>query len=168
MNQVNNSQLSEFGIIFLFIISGILFAGLVMITSKILRPHRPNEEKLTSYECGEDPVGNAWGQFNMRFYIIALIFILFEVEVVFLFPWATVFGNKKLIAGTDGLWAWFSITEMFIFIGILALGLAYAWARGYLDWVKPDQEITPFKSPVPKKLYEDINTKYSGKKTLER
>ena len=90
-------QLTEFGKILLYIIGAILFVGIGLFTAFLIRPNRPNVEKNTNYECGEDPIGLAWGRFNPRFYIVALIFILFDVEIVFLFPWATVFGNKELI-----------------------------------------------------------------------
>ncbi len=83
-------------------------------------------EKLSSYECGEKPEGSAWVKFNIRFYIIALIFIIFDVEVVFLFPWAVVFKEIGLLA----------FVEMAIFVLILVLGFAYVWVKGDLDWVK--------------------------------
>lgn len=156
-----NSQLSEFGIILLFIIGAIVFVLVAMTVAWLIRPNRPNEEKLTAYECGEDVVGSAWGQFNIRFYIIALIFILFDVELVFLFPWAVVFGQKTLLAETNGLWGWFSLVEMFLFISILILGLAYAWVKGYLDWVKPEVKAPKFDANVPKKLYDNVNERYS-------
>lgn len=158
------AQLSEFGIILLFIIGGIMFVAGGLITSWILRPRRPNEEKIIPYECGEDPEGNAWGNFNTRFYVIALIFILFEVEIVFLFPWATVFGQESLIESTNGLWGWFSLFEMFVFVGILIIGLAYAWVKGHLNWVKPDLYIQNISSSVPEELYEKINQKYATDK----
>jgi NADH-quinone oxidoreductase subunit A len=153
---MEGTQLSEFGIILLFIVGSIVFLIGGLITAYLLRPNRPNFEKLTTYECGEDPTGTAWGQFNVRFY----------VELVFLFPWATVFGQKHLIDATDGLWGWFSLLEMFVFIFLLALGLAYAWAKGYLDWVKPQVEIPQFKSVVPKELYERLNEKQKVKEAV--
>jgi NADH-quinone oxidoreductase subunit A len=151
------SQLSGFGEILLYLIGAILFIVGGLITAWLVRPHRPNIEKITTYECGEDPTGTAWGQFNTRFYIIALIFVLFDVEIIFLFPWAIVFGQKNLIEGTNGVWGWFSLVEMFIFIGILTLGLAYAWAKGYLDWVKPVPEKPAYTSRVPQDLYKKVN-----------
>ncbi|MDQ3536644.1 MAG: NADH-quinone oxidoreductase subunit A [Bacteroidota bacterium] len=154
---MEDTQLSEFGTILLFIVGSIIFLIGGLITAYLIRPNRPNFEKLTTYECGEDPTGSAWGQFNVRFYVVALIFILFDVELVFLFPWATVFGQKSIIEATEGLWGWFSLIEMFIFIFLLALGLAYAWVMGYLDWVKPKVEHSQFKSVVPKELYLKLN-----------
>jgi NADH-quinone oxidoreductase subunit A len=131
-----------------------------LLVSRLLRPHRPNPEKLTTYESGEEPVSTAWTQFNIRFYIVALIFLLFEVEIVFLFPWATIFARKELMDQTNGAWGWFSVIEMVVFILVLALGLAYAWVNGYLEWVKPDPKPTEMKSPVPKELYEKVNKKF--------
>lgn len=130
------------------------------LVARLVRPDRPNEQKLETYESGEQPMGTAWPQFNMRFYIVALIFILFEVELVFLFPWATVFANKELIERTNGAWGWFSLIEMIIFILILALGLAYAWINGLLDWIKPASKTEDVTSVVPKELYKNINDKY--------
>ncbi len=148
------SNLSEFGTILIFIIGGLAFAIIGLYASKLIRPNRPNFEKLTTYESGEDTVGSAWGQFNLRFYIVALIFILFEVEIIYLFPWAIIFGDEELIKGTNWQWAWFAITEMFIFIFILALGLAYAWRKGYLDWVKPQHKPSEFVSKIPAQAYK--------------
>ncbi|MDV3310686.1 MAG: NADH-quinone oxidoreductase subunit A [Cyclobacteriaceae bacterium] len=146
--------LSGFAEVLLFIVGGTLFIAVSLLISRLVRPHRPNEEKRASYESGEEPVGGSWGQFNARFYIIALIFILFEVELVLLFPWATVFSRADLIEETNGLWGWVSLVEMVLFIVILALGLVWAWAKGYLDWVKPDPRPTEYKSPIPKEMYE--------------
>jgi NADH-quinone oxidoreductase subunit A len=158
MNQ--QQYLSAFGEVLLFIVAGAIFIIVTLFVSRIIRPHRPNPEKLSTYESGEEPVSSAWTQFNIRFYVIALIFLLFEVEIVFLFPWATIFANEKLIQETGGLWGWFSFVEMLVFILILALGLAYAWVKGYLNWVKPDPKPSAFTSPVPKEHYEAINKKY--------
>ncbi len=128
--------------------------------AKLLRPDKPTFEKGTTYESGEETEGNAIISFNIRFYIIALIFLLFEVELVFFFPWGTVFGNAELIESTNGQWAWYAIGEMFIFIFILAVGLMYAWREGHLDWAKSEQEKASFEAKVPQKAYEAINKKY--------
>ncbi|MEX1239620.1 MAG: NADH-quinone oxidoreductase subunit A [Cyclobacteriaceae bacterium] len=155
--------LSAFGEVLLYIIGGVLFILVSFFVSSLLRPSRPNAQKLSTYESGEEPISSAWTQFNIRFYMVALIFLLFEVEILFLFPWATIFAKKELIDETDGLWSWFSVTEVVIFIGILALGLAYAWVNGHLDWIKPDPNPTQLKSPVPKRLYQKINEQYAGR-----
>jgi NADH-quinone oxidoreductase subunit A len=103
----------------------IVFAAL--LTNRLFAPHNPNPAKLTTYECGEEPVGSPWIRFNTRFYVIALIFIVFDVEVLFMFPWAV---NLKAM----GMFAW---VEMAVFLAILAVGLAYVWAKGDLEWIKP-------------------------------
>jgi len=96
------------------------------LIQKLLAPNNPNPDKLATYECGEESEGSAWVQFNIRFYVVALIFLIFDVEVVFLFPWAIVFNELGLLA----------FVEMGIFLLILLVGLAYVWKRSDLDWVK--------------------------------
>ncbi len=92
----------------------------------LIAPSNKTKEKLQTYECGEDSEGSAWLQFNIRFYVIALIFLIFDVEVVFLFPWAVVFKDLGMLA----------MVEMGIFLVILMVGLAYVWVKADLDWVK--------------------------------
>jgi NADH-quinone oxidoreductase subunit A len=115
-------------LVFLAVIVGLLLVMLVLW--KLLRPARFSEEKLTTYECGEQPVGNAWIQFNIRFYVFALIFVVFDVEAVFLLPWATVFRELGLVAYLEGL----------VFIAILVVALAYVWRKGDLAWVRPEDK----------------------------
>jgi NADH-quinone oxidoreductase subunit A len=150
----------NFALIFLFILAAFLMVGGLLLLAKVLRPNKPNPQKLSSYESGEETEGSAIVSFNIRFYVIAIIFLLFEVELVLLFPWATVFGDAALIAETDGKWALYSISEMFIFIFLLALGLVYAWREGHLDWIKPEMKALDFVSEIPMKAYESINEKY--------
>ena len=116
----------DFGTSFIFVLIGIVLVAVPLVLQRILAPRRKTPEKLSTYECGEDVEGPAWVKFNIRFYVVALIFIIFDVEGVFLFPWAV--GYKEL-----GL---FAFVEMMIFLGILALGLAYVWRKGDLEWVK--------------------------------
>lgn len=149
-----------FGIVLLFITGGLIFVLITLFVAYLIRPNRPNVEKMTTYECGEDPVGTAWGKFNIRFYVIALIFILFDVEIVFLFPWALVFGSESLMVSTGGSWGWITLTEMFVFIAILSLGLAYAWKKKLLNWDKPVVDMQDLPSPVPPSHYEALNKKY--------
>ncbi|NIJ53083.1 NADH-quinone oxidoreductase subunit A [Dyadobacter arcticus] len=153
-------MLTDFGYILLFIIAGLALLGVVLTVAKFLRPSHPNEEKLTTYESGEDPIGNANIQFNVRFYVVALIFVLFEVELLFLFPCAVVFGNEELISQTNGAWGWYAMAEMTVFIGLLIFGLAYAWGKGYLEWVLPKPQIPEVNSPVPANLYQKVNERY--------
>jgi NADH-quinone oxidoreductase subunit A len=157
--------MSPWAEVLLFLAGGLAFVTAALLISRLIRPNRPNPEKLAPYESGEQPSGTAWVQVSTRFYIIALIFLLFEVEVVFLFPWATIFANDQLINETNGSWGWFSFAEMLIFVGVLALGLAYAWTKGYLDWIKPVQEVNEFKSPVPDEMYRKVNERYNKKRT---
>ncbi len=140
--------------------------GFAFFIVRILAPNNPNPEKLSSYECGEEPVGSAWVPFNSRFYVIALIFLLFDVEMVFVLPWATVFGNKGLQAA-DKRWGWLSLTEMFIFLGILIIGLVYVWVKGDLDWIKPRPVIPTVNSEVPHALYEQLNKQQGAYKVQE-
>ena len=119
-------MLSQFGTAFVFIGFSLVFLVIGMLASRILRPSNPSEVKLSTYECGEEPVGPAWTQFNIRFYVIALVFLIFEVEIVFLFPWATVFKNLGL----------FAFVEMMIFVFMLVVGLAYVWVKKDLEWEK--------------------------------
>lgn len=163
-------MISDFGQILLFLIVGMLLVGVVLGISSFLRVKNPNEEKLTTYESGEDPQGNANIQFTMRFYVVALVFVLFEVELLFIFPWSVVFGNIELIEQTNGLWGWFAMAEMSVFVLILIIGLAYAWGKGYLDWIVPPVPQIKVETPVPAQLYEQFNRKqeqYRVEKTKE-
>ena len=134
--------------------------GVTFFATRLLSPNNPNPEKLTSYECGEETVGSAWMPFNSRFYVIALIFLLFDVEMVFILPWATVFGNHDLIKA-DHRWGWLSLIEMFVFLGILILGLVYVWVKGDLDWIKPNVIRPTVNTQVPASLYEKLNKQQS-------
>jgi len=117
----------NFGPIFIFFGAAVAVVFAALLTSRLLAPRKPNPVKLSTYECGEEPVGSPWIRFNTRFYVIALIFIVFDVEVLFLYPWAV---NLKSL----GMFAW---VEMAVFVVILAIGLAYVWAKGDLEWIKP-------------------------------
>jgi NADH-quinone oxidoreductase subunit A len=112
-------------LIFFLAGAGLVFAAL--LTNRLIAPRKPGPEKETTYECGEEPVGTPWIRFNTRFYVIALIFLVFDVEVLFLFPWAV---NLKEL----GMFAWI---DMAVFVAILAVGLAYVWGKGDLEWVRP-------------------------------
>jgi NADH-quinone oxidoreductase subunit A len=122
----------HFSTILVFLVSALALVAVHMGLSRVLRPHRPSYEKLKSYECGEEPIGTSWVQFNSRFYLIALVFLIFDIEAVFMFPVVSVF--KQYVAEQHG---WLALVKIFIFLGILVVGLAYSWSRGDLDWVKP-------------------------------
>jgi len=154
-------ELSAFGRAFLFILGGTLFALLGLGVARLLAPSRPNPEKLTSYECGEDPVGDSGMQFNMRFYVIALIFLIFEVEILFLFPWSTVFADVTLIEALPG-WGLLALVEMLFFVAILLLGLVYVWIKKDLSWIKAQAILPKPMGGVPLEKYQQINRKYAG------
>lgn len=121
----------DFANVLVYLFVSILFIFGSLTVGKLIRPHRPTPEKLTTYECGEDTIGSAWIQFNVRFYIIALIFLIFDVEIAILFPWATIFKKIGLLA----------FLEMMLFIGILVVGFAYVWVKGDLEWLKSLGEV---------------------------
>lgn len=129
--------------------------------TRMISPNNPNPEKLTSYECGEEPQGSGWMPFNTRFYVIALIFLLFDVEMIFILPWATVFGNHDMIS-FDKRWGWLSLIEMFVFLGILILGLVYVWAKGDLNWIKPNVIKPSVDTHIPFSMYEKLNKQQSN------
>ncbi|WP_208029025.1 MULTISPECIES: NADH-quinone oxidoreductase subunit A [Rhabdothermincola] len=104
---------------------GLAMAGLMLGVGRILRPVRPQEQKYITYESGVDPVGTGWSQSQIRYYVFALLFVLFDVEAVFIFPWATRLETYGV----------FGLVEMGVFIVILALGLVYAWRKKVLRWV---------------------------------
>ena len=120
--------LAAHSVILSFALVAIGFLVMNLLVWWLIRPRRFSEEKLTTYECGESPEGSAWVQFNIRFYVFALIFIVFDVEAVFLFPWAVVFRELGLLAFVEGL----------VFIGILVVALAYVWRKGDLEWVRSE------------------------------
>ncbi|MCB1931276.1 MAG: NADH-quinone oxidoreductase subunit A [Candidatus Accumulibacter sp.] len=116
--------------VFVFILIGVVFGIMPVVMGMMVAPHRPDAEKLSPYECGFEAFEDARMKFDVRYYLIAIIFILFDLEVAFLLPWATIF---KEIVATDSV-RWFGFAEMLVFIAVLVVGYAYAWARGALDW----------------------------------
>jgi len=149
-------------LIFLLAGGGVLAANLAL--GRLVRPHRPNPEKGAVYECGEPTVGSAWVQFDLRFYVVALLFVIFDVELAFFFPWAVVFGSATR-AGDASLpaaeraaayrelhpggppgelpdpaamtqLAWVGFADLMVFFAVLLVGFAYLWRRGDLDWVR--------------------------------
>ncbi|MAT40423.1 MAG: NADH-quinone oxidoreductase subunit A [Ectothiorhodospiraceae bacterium] len=124
-------MLTEFGNVFIFFLLGVVFVAGGLLVAKLLRPHNPTPEKQLPYECGEDPIGAPWIKFNVRFYVVALIFILFDVELVVMFPWAVAYqglGWAAYIAGA-------------IFIVVLFLADFYLWGKGDLEWVRPQPNV---------------------------
>lgn len=91
---------------------------------KLLSPRNPTAVKLRTFECGNEPSGPAWGRFSVKFYLVAILFLVFDLEVVFMYPWAIRFREL----------GWFGLTEMGVFIAVLAVGLLYVWRKGALEW----------------------------------
>ena len=116
--------------IFIFVLIGIVFGIAPVITGLIIAPYRPASEKLSPYECGFAAFEDARMKFDVRYYLIAILFIIFDLEVAFLVPWASIF---KEIVATESV-RWFGFLEMLVFLAILLVGFVYAWAKGALDW----------------------------------
>lgn len=144
-----------------FVAGALLVVGGGSLLSTLLRSQRTNEEKLTTYESGEEPVGNAWSKFNTRFYGMAVIFVLFEVETLLLFPCITVWAKPELNRTTGGWWASYTAMSALLFIFLLAMGLAYAWKEGHLGSLQPKLPTASFTSPVPKAHYDQVNRRYA-------
>jgi NADH:ubiquinone oxidoreductase subunit 3 (subunit A) len=117
-------QVNEWIFIGLFFAIAWVFPAVPIVLARILRPRRPNPIKQETYECGIETVGTAWVQFKVQYYLYALVFLVFDIEVVFLFPWAVAYNQLSL----------FAFIEMLIFIGLLGVALVYAWRKGALEW----------------------------------
>ena len=115
----------------IFFALGVVLCGLMLGLGLLLRPSNPNPNKLTTYECGEPPSGSAWINFNIRFYLIALVFVIFDVELAFIYPVMAVY--KDWVARGVGALA---LVEIVTFVAILAVGLVYVWAKGDLAWLR--------------------------------
>jgi NADH-quinone oxidoreductase subunit A len=115
----------DYGTLLVFVIFGLIFGVGGLVVNAVLRPSHPNPVKNATYECGVDPIGDATLRYNLRFYVFALLYVVFAVESVFLFPWAVVYFS---LAG------WLPFVEILIFLFIVVLGLAYAWTQGVLQW----------------------------------
>jgi NADH-quinone oxidoreductase subunit A len=116
--------------ILVFILVGVAFGILPVLLGWLVAPSRPDSEKLSPYECGFEAFEDARMKFDVRYYLIAIIFILFDLEIAFLFPWATIF---KEIVETPAI-KLFGFVEMMVFVAVLVVGYVYAWAKGALEW----------------------------------
>ncbi len=139
-------MLTEFGKIFIFMLTAVLFTVVAIFVARLIRPSRPSYEKLLTYECGEDVIGSPWVKFNIRFYVVALIFLIFDVEVVLLIPWALVYQNYGMTGYMIG----------FIFLVLLGLGMAYEWRKGDLEWERqPISKLVLNKQSAAAKIITD-------------
>lgn len=118
-------MLSNYTGIFIVLLWGIIFPIILLWAQKLLSPNNPTPAKLLTYECGLDTRGDTWIRFKLSYFMYALIFVVFDVETIFLYPWAMQFNNMGI----------FGIVEMVIFMAILILGFAYAWKEGALEWM---------------------------------
>ncbi len=116
---------SSYAVVLAVMVAGVGLVAVAFGTARLMAPHRPVPAKLTTYECGIDPVGDGWSQSQVRYYIYGFLFVIFDVESVFLFPWARVFESLGYQA----------VVSMALFILILSVGLLYAWRKGVLRWV---------------------------------
>jgi NADH-quinone oxidoreductase subunit A len=128
---VEVSFYEQYGTLAILVVVGALFYALVMTVNRVMRPSLPTPDKLSTYECGVDAVGTGWSQMNIRYYVFAFLFVIFDVEAVFLFPWAMIVEGLDGVGGPSPL---FALVAMFLFIGTLLEGLAYAWKKGVLRW----------------------------------
>lgn len=120
------SYFESYALVGLLLLVGVAFVVVALSANRLLRPHQPTAEKLTTYECGVDPVGEGWAQSYVRYYVFTFLYVVFAVDAVFLFPWATVFATPGF-----GL---VTLVEMFVFLGFVAAGIGYAWRKGVLSW----------------------------------
>ena len=119
---------SAYSIIGILALLGVLFVAAAFTANRLLSPLRPTREKQLSYECGVDPVGEGWAHTHVRYYVYAYLYVIFAVDAVYLFPWATVFAAPGFRGAT--------LLEMFVFIGFLATGILYAYKKGVLTWLE--------------------------------
>lgn len=147
----------------IFMAAGLTLLAANLVLGRLVRPEKPSPEKGEVYECGEQPIGTAWVQFDLRFYVVALLFVIFDVELAFFFPWAVVFGSanraadasnpQTAVAAAQNIQpvptsapvvdhgamhdlAWLAFADIMVFFGVLLVGFAYLWRRGDLEWVR--------------------------------
>jgi NADH-quinone oxidoreductase subunit A len=124
----------------LFVGFGAAFVFANLVVGAVARPKLPNPQKSSVYECGEPSIGTSWVQFDLRFYIVALVYLIFDVEVSLFYPWAVIYGRASAMANELGMSAFelrsVALVDMLFFFGVLLVGFAYLWRFGYLDWVR--------------------------------
>ena len=130
----------HFATVLVFFLLGVGFVVFLLILNKIMRPFAPGADKASIYECGERPTGSPWIKFNVRFYVVALIFIVFDVEVVLLYPWATIYKEMGVV----------SFVYLLIFLVSLLEALAYVWKKKDLEWVRPHVRRKDVEAPLPR------------------
>lgn len=144
-----------------------LFAGFAavfvfvnLLAGSLARPKLPNAEKLAVYECGEPTIGSSWVQFDLRFYIVALVFLVFDVEVALFYPWAVAYGDASRIIAVEAVGQGLTarairsaaLIDLLFFFGVLIVGFAYLWRFGYLDWVRSAGKTSLAQRPVDRRV----------------
>ena len=145
-------MLFEFATVAAFLLMGAIFVLGALLFGVLVRPDWPEKEKSSTYECAERPIGGAWFRFNPRFYILALIFIVFDVEIALMYPVATVFRSW-----VDNGLGWVALVEIATFLGILFAALVYVWARGDLNWIKQIQHEKVMDEKILKRVISDAS-----------
>jgi NADH-quinone oxidoreductase subunit A len=125
------SFFQQYGTVAAAVVVGCLLYAVIMLVSRLMRPTVPSPQKLTTYECGVEAIGSGWSQVNIRYYVFAFLFVIFDVEAIFLFPWAVIVGSLDATTTPSSLYA---VVAMFLFVVTLLEGLAYAWKKGVLTW----------------------------------
>ena len=124
----------------IFVALGAIFVFANLAMGAVARPRIPNPEKSAVYECGEPTIGSSWVQFDLRFYIVALVYLIFDVEVALFYPWAVAYGSADQVGAATGMSTFairqVALVDMLFFFGVLLVGFAYLWRFGYLDWVR--------------------------------
>lgn len=131
-----DTSLELVGGILFFTIAGFFMAFSALVVGRLIRPVVPHPEKAAAYECGEPAVGESWVQFDLRFYVVALVFIVFDVEIALFWPWAVVFGAADASTATGLAVKTVAVYDMLFFFGVVVVGFLYLWKFGYLDWVR--------------------------------
>ena len=124
MNPASNQLLVDYFFVLAFVVGGLIFGLIPIVIAALISPRTAGLDKFSTYESGMTPIGQAWIQFGVAYYLYALIFLAFDVDVLFLFPVLTAFGA----------FPWRDLIEIFIFVGILALAVVYAWCKGVFEW----------------------------------
>lgn len=145
-----------------FLIAGLAMVLGALVVGWFLRPTLPHPQKQEPYECGEPTIGASWVQFDLRFYVVALVFLVFDVEVALFYPWAVVFGSGSQAVKVAATW------DMLFFFGVIVVGFLYLWRFGYLDWVRAstggrtEEHLAkpivgaPIPPPAPPRKYEQV------------
>lgn len=164
----NYANLSVDQIVFLHILLSIVsvvsLTTIAACISRWRRPSKPNPEKIATYESGVEPVGNGWRAVNTRLYLIGLVFILFELETILLFPWASIWIHEKMHQTTSSIWNLYMAVSGTFFILVLGIGLVYVIIKGRLAFSATRltaEQLEPSKNKVPLHYYEKINNKYA-------